>query len=295
VRSFTHVWQAGRQFLTGATGTGLLAAQHLERPFPLYPAGDAPANLGGGGERNAVPIYDVPSVNVVKHLLNDPPLRVSALRALGAYANIFAMESFMDEAAALAGVDPVEFRLRHLVDERWKSLIQITADRAGWSEPLPGVGRGRGFAFARYKNTAGAMAVAVAVEVDRNTGAARVERATAAVDVGLAINPLGVKDQIEGGIIQAISWTLHEQVRYADGRVTSTDFSSYPILSVADAPEIDIHVMERSDQPPLGVGETAQGPTAAAIANAIFAACRARVREIPITPERILAVRPPLL
>lgn len=288
VWSYSHVYQAGRQFLTGAPGTGLLAAQYLGEPYSPYKPADVGPELGGGGERNAVPIYDIPNLRVIKHFVQDMPLRMSSLRSLGAHGNVFALESFMDEAADLARTDPLEFRLRHLKDERWRELLQAVARLARWEGSSPCEGYGRGVAFAQYKNHAGALAIVIDAEIERSSGQVRVHRVRACADVGLAINPQGVRDQVEGGIIQSLSWTLKEQVTFDRRRVTSTDWSTYPILTIAEAPEITIEVINRPEYPAVGAGEMSQGPTAAAIANAIFHACGARVRDMPLTPERIL-------
>ena len=218
-----------------------------------------------------MPLYKLPNARVIQHFLPDMPLRVSALRALGAYMNVFSIESFMDELAAAAGADPVEFRLRHLDDPRARDVVTAAAERFGW--PASGKaprGRGHGFAFARYKNLAAYCAVAVEVEVSRETGRVRLVRAVGAVDCGEIVNPDGIRNQIEGGILQSASWTLYEEVSFDDTRITSLDWASYPILRFDAVPEtVEVHLIDRPDQPFLGTGEAAQGPTAAAIANAV--------------------------
>jgi CO/xanthine dehydrogenase Mo-binding subunit len=212
------------------------------------------------------------------------PLRVSALRSLGGYMNIFSIESFIDELAQAAKADPVDFRLRHLEDSRARAVIKEAADRFGWGGYRSQQDRGRGFAFARYKNLAAYLALAVEVEVDRTSRRLRLKRAVAAVDCGEAVNPDGIENQIQGGILQSASWTLHERVGFDRTRITSRDWNSYPILRFSEIPdEIQVHVVDQPGAPFLGTGEAAQGPTAAAIANAIAAATGARLRDIPLT------------
>lgn len=278
--SCTHLTRPG-----WSEGVGLLAAWHLEQPFPVPPAKSPPLGFGGGGERNAIPLYEFPSQEIVHHLVTAMPLRVSALRALGAYANVFAIECFLDELAAQAGVDPVALRLRHLADERAAAVIRAALRLAGPPPRAAGESAcGRGLGFARYKNTGAYCAVVVDAEVD---AALRVRRAVAAVDAGLVINPDGLKNQIEGGIVQAISWTLKEEVRWDRERVLARSWEDYPILGIAETPQIEVELLGPPGAPPLGVGECMTGPTAAAVGNALFAALGVRVRDLPLTPERI--------
>ena len=248
----------------------------------------------GGEDRNAVPLYDFPSQRVIEHFVPDMPIRVSALRSLGAFANVFAIESFMDELAAAAAVDPVEFRLRHLTDARGRAVIEAAASAAGWKSRSTSGGdggraRGAGFAFARYKNQAAYVALVAEVAVDRADGTIRVERMTAAVDAGDVVNPDGLRNQIEGGMMQAASWALYEEVAFDRERITSVDWRSYPIARFPAAPVVSVEVIERKNDPPVGAGEAAQGPAAAAIANAVFAATGARLRELPLRPQRVRA------
>ncbi|MEO7726617.1 MAG: molybdopterin cofactor-binding domain-containing protein, partial [Burkholderiales bacterium] len=241
----------------------------------------------GGSHRNAVPLYDFPSQRVTNHLVTHSPLRASALRALGGHANVFAIESFMDELARAAGVDAVEFRLRHLKDPRARAVIETVAQKSGWNTAATANNsRGRGIGFARYKNLGCYVAVVAEVDIE---SAPRVTRAWAAVDVGLVVNPDGVINQIEGGIIQAASMTLKEEVRFDRERIISRTWEDYPVMKFSEAPEVDVTLINRADLPPVGAGEGATGPTAAAIANAIAAALDARVRDMPITRERIIA------
>jgi CO/xanthine dehydrogenase Mo-binding subunit len=218
------------------------------------------------------------------------PLRVSALRALGAYVNVFSIESFMDELALAAGADPVEFRLRHLDDSRARDVITTAAERFGWTNFKKTSGRVRCFAFARYKNLAAYCAIAVEAEVEHETGRTRLVRAVAAIDSGDAVNPDGLINQIEGAILQSASWTLYESVSFDDTRITSVDWSTYPILRFDAVPDsIDVHIINRPGQPFLGTGETGQGPAGAALANAIADATGKRLRDVPLTRHRIKA------
>jgi CO/xanthine dehydrogenase Mo-binding subunit len=218
------------------------------------------------------------------------PLRVSALRALGAYMNIFSIESFMDELALAARADPVAYRLRQLDDPRARDVITLAADRFGWTAYGKQNGHGRGFAFARYKNLAAYAAIAMEVAVERETGDARVKRVVAAVDSGEAVNPDGIRNQIEGAILQSISWTSFESATWNDTRITSRDWSRYPILRFSHVPDsVEVHVIDRPGEHFLGTGEAAQGPTAAALANAIAHATGVRIRELPLNRARLKA------
>ena len=241
-----------------------------------------------------MPLYDFPSQRVIEHFVPEMPVRVSALRSLGAFANVFAIESFMDELAAAAAVDPVEFRLRHLSDARGRAVIEAAARAAGWKSRRSRRrrrARGAGFGFARYKNQAAYVALVAEVAVDRADGTIRVERMTAAVDAGDVVNPDGLRNQIEGGMVQAASWALYEEVAFDRERITSVDWRSYPIARFPAAPVVSVEVIERPNDPPVGAGEAAQGPTAAAIANAVFAATGARLRALPLRPQRVRAAR----
>jgi CO/xanthine dehydrogenase Mo-binding subunit len=282
------VWSNTHSTRPGNAGS-LAPARPLATPFAPAPPQTIPLPEGGG-DRNAIPLYAFPGARVVHHFIPAMPVRVSALRALGAYMNVFSIESFVDELARAAGADPVDFRLRHLDDARAREAITTAATRFGWSGYGRTRGRGRGFAFARYKNLAAYLALAVEVEVDRETGRTRLLRAVAAIDSGQAVNPDGIRNQVEGGIIQAMSWTLFEAVGFDTTRITSTDWASYPIARFPEIPEVvDVQVIDRPGMPFLGTGEAAQGPTAAAIANAIADAAGVRLRELPFTRQRIKA------
>ena len=271
---------------SGLGGINLLAAWHLAQPFKPSPPRNPPLP-GGGSHRNAIPIYEFPNQRVTNRLVKRMPVRVSALRALGATANIFAIESFMDELAAAAGADPVEFRLRHLKDPRARAVIETVAAKAGWRKGEKGDGaRGRGVGFARYKN--GACYLAVIAEIVAGNDIA-VKRVWAAIDAGLVINPDGLSNQTEGGIIQATSWALKEAVRFDRSRILTSNWDDYPILTFEESPQVEVSIVNRPELPPLGAGEGQQGPTAAAIANAICNAMGVRLRDMPFTRERVLA------
>ncbi|MCB0033571.1 MAG: molybdopterin-dependent oxidoreductase, partial [Anaerolineales bacterium] len=270
--------------------SGLLAAWHLEEPFE-QPVPQPPLWPHVGGYRNADPLYDLPERRVVTHFVAESPLRTSTLRSLGAYTNVFAIESFMDELAHAAGVDPVEFRLRHLSDERARAVIQAAAEKAGWHQTPPSKreGFGRGIAFAQYKNRQCYAAIIVELHVERASGRIQLERAVIAADAGLVVNPDGLCNQLEGGFLQAASWTLYEAVQFDEQGITSTDWLTYPILRFPAAPRLETVLLNRPDMPFLGSGEATQGPAPAAIANAVFDAVGVRLREIPFTPERVSA------
>ncbi|MGX9431301.1 molybdopterin cofactor-binding domain-containing protein [Bradyrhizobium sp. LeoA1S1] len=281
------VWSNTHSMRPGNAGT-LLAAQHMAQGFAVPPPKPLPLPEGGG-DRNAIPLYNFANAHVVHHFIPAMPLRISAMRALGAYHNVFSIESFMDELAGLAGADAVEFRLRHLEDARGRDVIEKAAQEFGWTrDQKPQAGRGYGFAFARYKNLAAYCAIASEVEVNRETGRARLLRAVAAVDSGQVVNPDGLTNQIEGAIMQSMSWTLYESVSFDDTRITSIDWQTYPILRFDAVPDrIDVHIINRPGQPFLGSGETGQGPAAASIANAIAHATGKRLRNLPLTRKRI--------
>jgi CO/xanthine dehydrogenase Mo-binding subunit len=270
-------------------GVNLLASWYLAEPQRPAPPRMQP-QPNGGGDRNAVPLYDFPRQRITNHLIREMPLRVSALRTLGAYANVFAMESFMDELALLANADPVAFRLAHLKDARARAVIEAVAKKADWK---PGArrdgGKGRGIGFAKYKNLATYVAVIADVEVDHASGRIAVPRVYAAVDAGQIINPDGLENQIEGGIVQSMSWTLKEEVKFDSNEISTRDWATYPILTMPEVPAVEIELIDRPEERSLGAGEAAQGPAAAAIANAFAAATGKRLRDLPLTPARVKA------
>jgi CO/xanthine dehydrogenase Mo-binding subunit len=254
----------------------------------------APPVRFGGGERNALTLYAIAQQRVTMHWLPRSPLRTSSFRALGGVANTFANECFMDELAHLAGADPLEYRLRHLPDERARDVLIAAAERAGWRWPAhPAaageVSAGLGLAVARYKNSGAYVAAVAGVEVNTTSGAVAVRRVVVAHDCGLIVNPDGVRNQVEGNVIQALSRALKEQVAFDARGVTSLDWERYPILTFSEVPEIEVVLLNRADQPLLGAGEPASITMAPAVANAIFHATGARVRHVPFTAARVLA------
>ena len=282
-----EVWSNTHSMRPGGAGS-LLAAQQIAQPFAVPAAKPLPLPEGGG-DRNAIPIYKFPNAQVVHHFIPDMPVRVSAMRALGAYHNVFSIESFMDELAGLAGADPIEFRLRYLDDSRGRDVIEKATQEFGWQKGQKApVNRGYGFAFARYKNLAAYCAIASEVEVNPETGRPRLVRAVAAVDSGQVVNPDGLINQLEGAILQSMSWTLYEAVTFDQTRITSIDWQTYPILRFNSVPDsVQVHIINRPGQPFLGSGETGQGPAAASIANAIANATGKRLRDLPLTRKKI--------
>ena len=284
-----EVWSPTHNSRPGTAGN-LLAGTLLAQPFTPPPAKPIP-QPEGGGDRNAIPLYSLANARVVHHFIAEAPFRSSALRSLGAYHNVFSIESFMDELALAARIDPVVFRLRHMVDSRARDVITMAARQFGWDQYRRQPGRGRGIAFARYKNLGAYAAVALEVEVARDTGYVRITRAIAAVDSGEIVSLDGIRNQIEGGIVQSCSWTLCEEVLFdAAGQSQSHDWAGYPILRFPQVPDaVHVHVIDRPGMPFLGTGEATQGPTCAAIANAIADATGARLRELPFKPARVMA------
>jgi len=284
------VWSQSHNMRPGdPAGINLLSSWYLADAKTPGPARQAnPPNFAG--DRNSVPTYDFPRQRITHHLIKEMPVRTSALRTLGGYANVFAVESFMDELAAAAGADPVAFRLAHVKDPRERAVIEAVAKAANWKPGEKGTGaRGRGIGYARYKTVATYNAVIVEIEVDRASGRIRVPRAWTSVDAGLIISPDGLTNQIEGGIIQSASWTLHEQVRFNRNGILSRDWASYPIMTMPEVPRVDTVLLNQPGAPPLGAGEASQGPTVAAIANAFANATGRRMRDLPFTPERVKA------
>ena len=276
------IWSGPQTSRPGFMGhPNLMPPAYLDKPVPLTNAHENPM-MFMAGDRNAEAIYDLPRQRIVYHKVHIP-FRTSSLRSLGAFANVFAIECFMDEMAAAAGKDPVAFRLDHLSDPRARDVLKRAAAMAGWEA---GSDRAVGVAFSRYKNSAAYAAIVVEVEIGDDI---RVANVWCAVDAGLLVNPDGASNQIEGGIIQSISWTLKEQVGFDHTSITARGWDSYPILRFGEVPEIAVDFMVRPGMPPLGVGEASQGPTAAALANAVAQALGVRVRDLPISRERLLA------
>ncbi|MGH8892557.1 MAG: molybdopterin cofactor-binding domain-containing protein [Actinomycetes bacterium] len=280
------VWSQGHTSRPGFAGSaGLLAYAHLAAGSPLPDPIDPPAERGAGSTRNAVPGYTVPVRRIRGHRRREVALRTSSLRTLGAFGNVFAIESMMDEAAECAGADPLDFRLVHLDDDRGRAVLQAVADHVGWADRPRGGDVGLGIGYARYKARGAYCAVIAEVEAVTDV---RVRRLTLAVDVGRVVNPDGVRNQIEGGAVQSTSWTLKERVRFDRTRITSTDWETYPILRFSETPEVEVLLLDRPELPSVGSGEASQGPTAGAIANAVAAAIGVRVRDLPITADRIV-------
>ena len=272
----------------GPAGQPVAAGGLAHRPpFAQPPGLDALPGGKPASQRNALPLYNFVNQSVVHHVLDRLPIRTGTLRAIGAFLNTFAIECFMDELADSASLDPVELRLRHLSDERAIAVIKAARDRAGLHAGRVRDGsRGMGIGFARYSNEASYAAVVAEVEAGETI---RVVRVVAAVDCGRAINPDGVANQVEGGVVQAMSFAMKEMVRFDRTRIESRSWDTYPILRFGEAPAVETIVIDRPDQPSLGVGEAVAGPTAAAIANAVFDAIGVRVRDLPMTPDRVLA------
>ncbi|HLZ88430.1 MAG TPA: molybdopterin cofactor-binding domain-containing protein, partial [Puia sp.] len=291
------LWSDTHGARPGGDAANLLTAHYLENPINKKPSG-----FSGGAYRNADPYYAIPNRLVTANFF-DGPLRTSSLRSLGAYANIFAIESFIDELAIHAGKDPFEFRIQNLEDDRATAVLrqlqkQLAASPATHAVPTLATHTdptsatpasptptthsiGTGIAFSRYKNSGSWCAVAARVSVDKTTGIVSVNKMWAVIDAGEVINLDGIKNQIEGGMIQSASWTLHEQVKFDGKQVTSRQWATYPVMHINQAPEVEVTVIPRPQEPPLGAGEAAQGPAAAAIVNAVYNACGVRVRSLP--------------
>ena len=282
----TEIW-SGRHSSRPGGGGNLLAAEALPDPPPAPPPADPPEANGGGGTRNGEPLYDFAAKRIVHHLVAETPVRTSSLRGLGATINVFAIESAMDELAERAGMDPVAYRLAILDDPRARAVVERAATMADWQPGLPpGTGRGRGIGFAKYKNRAAYAAVVAEVEAGE---AVRVTRVWCAADGGLIINPDGALNQLEGGIIQGISWALKEGVRLDNAGISSRDWETYPVLRFSEVPEVFCELVgATADLPPLGIGEASGGPTVAAIGNAVAHALGARLHDLPLNRERIM-------
>ncbi|CAN7633246.1 molybdopterin cofactor-binding domain-containing protein [Neorhizobium tomejilense] len=283
----TEIWSATHGQRPGVGGASLLAAHAMKTPPPDRKPFDIPLERGGGAARNGIPLYDIGPKRIELHLIHDVPVRTSSLRGLGATLNVFAIEGLLDDLAGRAGEDPVAYRLAILSDPRARRVLEKAAAMANWSSrDAGGAGSGLGIGLARYKNSSAYAAVVAAVDVDE---AARVTDIWCAVDAGLAINPDGILNQIEGNIVQAISWTLIEEVRFGPQGIATLDWESYPVIRFSQIPEIRVELVEASEYPPLGVGECAGGPTAAAIGNAVAHALGTRIHHMPMTRDRIMA------
>ncbi len=282
-----EIWSASHVQRPGSGSGYLLASEALENPPGPVKVTDPPEERGGGGTRNAVPLYRMAAHRIRHHLVTQGPVRTSALRGLGAPTNVFAMECMMDELAARAGKDPLAYRLALLDDARARAVLERTAAMSGWAKRgKGGEGKGLGIAFARYKNMAAYSAVAVAVTVDEEV---RLDHVWSASDAGLVINPDGARNQLEGGIVQAASFALKEQVRLEGSGIASRDWDAYPILRFSEIPPVDVEVIGSADDPALGMGECTVGPTCAAIGNAVAHALGRRIYDMPLNRERIMA------
>jgi nicotinate dehydrogenase subunit B len=281
-----QVWSPSHTDRPAAGGSGLLAGEQLDlhgEPF-MY-----------GAQRNAQCTYVFPNQQTTLHqVLISPTLRVSSLRGLGSPQNTFANESFMDELALRAGADPIEYRIRHLKDDRAVAVLRAVAELSKWGDRLTvqpsDRPRGRGVAFVNYDNTGAYVAVVVHVEIDKSTGKVHVPYVAVAHDCGLIVNPDGLKNQIEGNVIQALSRALMEEVRFDKYGVTSLDWRHYEIMRFQDVPnEVAITLLNRVNQPIVGAGEATSAPVAAALANAIYDACSVRLRAVPFLPSKVLS------
>jgi len=245
----------------------------------------------GDGQRNSNPLYDLPNMHVLYHFVPELPLRVSALRSLGAHLNVFSIESMLDELARAADVDPLQFRLAHMKDARARTVMETLGSKFGWADRKQGDGRrGSGMAFARYKNLGAYCAVAMEIDVNRDTGEVAIRRVNAVTDAGEPINPDGIRNQIEGAIIQSLSWTTREMATFDATHRTSFDWSGYPVSRFSNIPEsVTVDIIPSHGLPFLGAGEAGQGPAAAAFANAIADATNIRLRDMPLSPARLKA------
>lgn len=277
----TVVWSDSHSTRPNGTGGSFISARHLDPPIEFGKGG-----WSGGSHRNGVPEYNFPAKQL--HLFNyKGPLRTSSLRGLGAYANTFAMESFLDELIHKSGNDPFEFRIKTLEDPRAIAVLEELAQKTNWKAKSKAANTGYGVAYARYKNATSYFAVLAEIEIDKEAKNYKLKKLTGVIDSGLTINPDGLKNQTEGGMIQSASWTMMEEVNFDQNGVTSVDWNTYPILRMVDVPEVEVHIIDRPETKPMGAGEAAMGPVAAAIANAVFDATGSRIRNLPIKPEKI--------
>jgi nicotinate dehydrogenase subunit B len=241
----------------------------------------------------AIP-YDVPNVHTLAHRLSETVFKPSWIRTPGRMQNTYANEAFMDELAAAAGADPLAFRLEYLKDPRGVEVLERLKALSQWEErPSPrddasdGMAAGRGMSYVKYELNRTYVGAVAEVEVDRRSGAIRVPRFYVVHDCGQIINPDGLKNQIDGNIIQTLSRTLKEELIWDRSRVTSLDWVSYPILTFPEVPEIVVELIDRPDEPPWGAGEPAAAIVPAAVSNAVFDATGIRLRSVPFTPEKV--------
>jgi CO/xanthine dehydrogenase Mo-binding subunit len=283
--------EAVLEVTAGLDADGKIVAWRYDEHTNVHTAaGPDPRVAAMTSGRNAIPPYAIPSAHVVLHV-EPTPLRTANFRSLAAAENVFAIESFVDELAHASHQDPLAFRMRHVDDPRLRRVMERVADASGYGRKVPDR-RGHGFACTLYHGTYVAQVAEVEVS---SSGVVRVWRVWCVVDPGLVINPDGVRNQVEGGIQQSASWTLLEELRHKGGRVATTSWDTYPIATFRDAPEsIEVLVEGDANAPSTGVGEPGAVPSAAAIANAVFAACGARVRDVPLTRERVRKAAQPV-
>jgi nicotinate dehydrogenase subunit B len=277
--SGTHAGRPG-----WGTGVKFASAQRLAEPHAAGDLTDIPAALGHGALRNAWPMYAA-EIATCSTAITPMPMRTSSLRALGAHLQVMAIESTMDELAARLELDPLSLRLKHLPDPRARAVVERAAALSAWSERYA-QGDAIGFGFARYKNKAAYMAIVVLLDLAHDV---KVEQVWAAVDAGEVVHPDGVRNQVEGGILQALSWTLKEEVLFDVDGCQSTDWERYPLLRFDEVPPIHLDLLSPDTDVPLGVGEVAAGPTAAAVANALARGLGVRLTRMPFTRDRIIA------
>lgn len=283
------VWSNSHNTRPGSAGN-LVAGLEIENPI-AKPVPKPIPMPEGDGQRNSNPLYDLPNMHVLYHFVPEMPLRVSALRSLGAHLNVFSIESMMDELARAAEIDPLQFRLAHMKDARARVVMETLGAKFGWADRKRGDGRrGCGVAFARYKNLGAYCAVAMEVDVNRDTGEVAIKRVNAVTDAGEQINPDGIRNQIEGAIVQALSWTTREMMPFDAAHRTAFDWSGYPISRFSNVPEsLVVDIVPSRGLPFLGAGEAGQGPASAAFANAIADASNIRLREMPLSPAKLKA------
>jgi CO/xanthine dehydrogenase Mo-binding subunit len=283
-----ELWSGSHNERPGNAGK-LVPAQLLAKPFIPSPSEPMPLPEGGG-DRNAAPLYAFVNSKVINHFLPKTPLRTSAMRSLGAHINLFAIEGMMDELAIAAKADPVDFRLRHMEDPRAQDVIRRAAQQFGWKQRKQRRDHGFGFAFGQYKNLMAYVALAVEVKVDRSTGAIDIVRVVAAVDCGQGVNPDGIRNQVEGGILQSASWSLYERLQFGPEGIASVDWASYPIMRYSNVPaKVDVVLIDRPGTPFLGVAEAAQGPMAGALGNALADATGKRLRDLPLAGPHLMS------
>ncbi len=277
----TNVWSDSHSTRPNGRAASFVSARHLENPFEFTKGG-----FSAGSYRNGIPEYSIPAKQL--HLYNySGPLRVSSLRGLGAYGNTFAMESFLDELIHKAGKDPIDFRIKNLEDPRAKAVLEKLGEKTEWKSRQKTANNGFGIAYSRYKNSTSYFAVLAEVEINKAAKSYRLKKLTGVIDSGLVINPDGLINQTEGGMIQAASWSMLEEVNYDQNGITSIDWFTYPILRIMEVPEVEVYIIDRPDTPPMGAGEAAMGPVSAAISNAIFDATGSRIRDLPLKAEKI--------